>query len=206
MLFGRLLEDRLSFVGRLLWFKEKKTVKGKPFQPVQSIDGEFGFITLLEGRKTPRAARTWMYTPKRQPHQSGRKVASSVPMDIHIYMDALQTSPEAVPLDKLVQHDQAAEPLQQSSGIYTHRIHVLKASHFLNAKGFYDYELIFWQDLELALGKGSALVQRRYAETLAIKITDILAHRCLDIPWPLDMKREDWEAMVGELMTHVHAQ
>ena len=206
MLFEHLLEDRLSFVGRLLRSKEKKTVKGKPFQSIQSVDGEFGFIALLEGRDTPRAVRTWMYSPKRQRLNSGRMVATSVPMDLHIYMDALKTLTDPEPQVEGNPEKQTAEQLRQGKPPNTHRIHILKASHFLNAKGFYDYELIFWQDLALALAKGSPLTQQWYAETLAIKLTDFLAHRCLDIPSPLKLQKEEWKAVLDELMTPVYAK
>ena len=213
MLLGRLLGDRLDSVCRMLQSNkdinrdtESTAVKGKPFQPTQSIDGEFGFISLLEGRDTPRAVRTWMYSPKRQHLNSGQMIATSVPLDLHIYMDALESKANPMTLAMMEENGRAEALFQQTGETNTHRIHILKASHFLNVKGFYDYELVFWQDLALALVKGSSQAQERYAKTLAIKLTDILANRCLDIPRPLDMKREEWEVIMARLMAPIHAK
>ena len=151
--------------------------------------------------------RTWMYSPKQQHRDSTQPMAAaSVPGDLHIYMDALAATSSEKLFAAMSKERQTAIPLQQIGELNTHRIQILKASCFLNAKGFYDYELIFWQDLALVLVQGSPLAQQRHAETLAIKLTDILAHRCLDIPHPLGLKREEWEAIMAKLMVPVHAK
>jgi len=203
MLFDRVLEDSLGFIRRMLWSKKGDNSTTKPFQPTQSIPGEFGIIHLLDGRDTPRAVRTWMYSPKRVLN-SAQMVASSVPMDLHIYVDFLgpletNTTPSAKQ-----EREAIAKQRQQGLSVPSHRLHLLKASHFLNKDGFYNYDIAFWQDVDL-YPPNSGLSQK-VLNKAAILFTDALAFKCLEIASPLKYKPEDWEPVVEEIRAQTLAK
>ncbi|MBE7380849.1 MAG: hypothetical protein F6J95_005515 [Leptolyngbya sp. SIO1E4] len=204
MLFDRTIEDSLGFIRRMLWARGDSKDTRKPFQATKSIAGEFGFIYLLEGRDTPRAVRTWMYSPKRQHLNSARMVANSVSMDLHIYMDFLGPLPKVITPKVLADRKKVEEQRQQGISINTHRLQILKASHFLNADGFYDCELVFWKDLDCYPPQEITLSKKLTEKAIAIKLTNALAFKCLDLASPLSLKTEEWAEVVDEVIKTVH--
>ncbi|MEO1352105.1 MAG: hypothetical protein AAFW84_25430 [Cyanobacteria bacterium J06635_15] len=205
MLFDRILEDSLGFIRQTLWSREGEATTNQPFQITKSIDGEFGFIHLLDGRDTPRAVRTWMYSPRRQKLNSAKMVVVSTPMDLHIYMDFLGPLRDTQTPKAIEKKKEITEKRQRGISINTHRLQILKASHFLNADGFYDCELVFWQDIDCYPFPHLNLPKGITAKAIATKVADTLAFQCLDIAAPLKMKTEAWEAVACETMGMVQS-
>lgn len=77
--------------------------------------------------------------------------------------------------------------------VYTHRIHILRASHFLNTNGFYDCELIFWADYDFHL-MGALDAQR-----IAILVLDKLMSSCLRMTDPLSLAEQDWAQAIATI-------
>lgn len=202
MLFDRILEDSLGFIRRKLWSEKVDPVAKKPFQPTKSISGEFGIIHLLEGRDTPRAVRTWMLTPKRQKLNSAQMVATSTPMDLHIYTDFLGPLPNNTTPSATEERGKAGSQRERGLSVPTHRVQLLQASHFLNGEGFYSSEVLHWQDVDCYPPTGSNLPPKA-ANKIAMRFTDALAFRCLEIAKPLKMPEPEWHQVIDEVLAEV---
>lgn len=145
MEFDYILLDILDWVRRLLWWQRQKKVTTKPYELLKTERGQQGLLKLVK-RDTPRAVRTWLFSP----YRTGRLSVRQRTFDIHLYLDHLYPL-EAVPTDwlqpKLLQ---SPKPLQvdrrkrsNSRPIVTHRVTILEASHFLSADGTYNSFTIF---------------------------------------------------------------
>lgn len=201
MLFDRIIEDSLSFIRRMLWSRVDDTIAQNPFQPTRSQEGEFGFIHLLEGRDTPRAVRTWMYSPRRKHLDSANIVSTSVPIDLHIYMDFLGPLPEADTPRAFAERERIEEQRQKGKAVNTHRLQILKASHFLNEDGLYDCDLIFWKEFDFYRPQEEPFSEAISVNMFAVHFTDLLALKCLNIASPLQLKTEAWASVVDEVIT-----
>lgn len=202
MRFDFLLKDILGFISRLLkWRENPEDDKPKPFQSMRTLEGDFGVISLVEGRDTPRAVRSWIYSGKRL-HLNSTRIVAKTPdtSDLHIYLDFLGPLPgvSTPKSEKEIQARQAAR--RAGLPVKTHRLQILKASHFLNDKGLYDYELIFWKDYDFYLPINLA------PEQIARMLIDKLAHQCLKMTNPIDLERSDWELKVYELWQDIRGR
>ena len=192
MLFGQILKDILGFIRRLLWWRSNPSeTAAKPFQSMRSISGEYGVITLVNGRDTPRAVRTWIYSSKRLELNSTNAVVRDPGNDLHIYLDFLgPLSGVNTPKAK-----QARKERQQKrylgEKIYTHRLQILEASHFLNEHGFYDYQLIHWEDFDFFWPPSN-----QEPDYLARLTVDRLAHNCLKHMNPFSLSADDWSGLL----------
>lgn len=199
MLFDRIVEDSLGFIRRMLWSREDSKIAKKPFQTTHSKEGELGFIYLLEGRDTPRAVRTWMYSPKRKNLNSTNMVMTSTPTDLHIYIDFLGPLPKSNKSASTTKIQNVEEPNKLEKSVNTHRLQILKASHFLNAEGLYNCELVFWKEFNFHPFKGGFHSKGNTVNKIAAEFTDTLALKCLKIANPLKLKAEDWEEVIAEM-------
>jgi hypothetical protein len=146
-----------------------------------------------------------MYTPKRQTLNAAQMVATSTPMDLHLYTDCLEPLPHGD--TPTAQQTRAARDSQRQQGlsIPTHRLQILKASHFLNRAGVYDCDLIFWQDIDCYPPAGSGLAGKA-ADKIAMRFTDALAFKCLELVKPLKIKADGWPQIVDEVFRTVRAK
>jgi hypothetical protein len=199
MMFDRILEDSLGFIRRLLWSKSGAKSTKRPFRSMHQLEGEFGIIYLLEGRDTPRAVRTWMYSAKRRNLNSAQMVATSVPMDLHIYIDFLEPLPDAKSPKAKEERESRHAKRSRGETVNTHRLQILKASHFLNASGFYDYTLLYWKDVD-------CYIVGKKADVVASKLADKLAYKCLDIAVPMKLEAEEWGTVVEEVWADLKGQ
>ena len=199
--FDRILGDILDFVRRFLWWKTKtESVKRKPFQSIQKpISGKEGIATLVLGRDTPRAVRTWIFSPFRR--ESLNVPSADVLSDVHIYLDflgPLANTPETKQMNWTLSQRKKRE---QGEAFLTHRIQVLKASHMLNAHGFYDYKLLFWKDYDFyRAGTGDP-------ERWAVATVDRIIHQLLtngDIEWE-PVVEEIRKEVLGKYQQHHRA-
>jgi hypothetical protein len=198
MLIDRILEDALGFIRRLLWWRSgtDKSIR-KPFRSMQVVHGEFGLISLVIGRDTPRAVRSWIYSPKRCDLNSTNPVVRKPCDDLHIYLDFLGPLP-STDLEQLqAEGRDRRRRRKQGDRLPTHRVQVLRASHFLNENGFYDYELIFWTDFDFYW----PTVLR--PDTAARQAIDRLAYRCLRVVNVFDLSADDWALMLQEIWQEV---
>ena len=197
-----LLKDLLGFIGRLLqWRENPKDDKPKPFQSMRMIEGDFGVISLVEGRDTPRAVRSWIFSSKRLKLNSTRMIAKTpIEEDLHIYLDFLGPLPgiNTAKSQKELQARQASR--RAGLPVNTHRLQILKASHFLNAEGFYDYDLLFWADYDFYLPINIS------PDQIARIVVDRLAHHCLDMTNPLDLEGPQWEDKIFALWQDVRGR
>jgi hypothetical protein len=201
MIFDRIVEDVLGFIRRLLWWRstESKTV-GKPFQSMRTIQGEYGVLSLVEGRDTPRAVRSWIYSPRRWELNSTKTLVREVQDDLHIYLDFLGPLP-GVNTPQAQQERQERQRQRRSGGkIPTHRLQIVQASHFLNSEGFYDCAMIYWTDFDFYWPMGQS------PETYARIAVDMLAHHCLNQTNPYTLKAEDWAAVLQAIWQKITAQ
>lgn len=201
MIFDRISEDSLSFIRRLLWSRSKQ---GKycpqPFSSVKTITGEQGVISQLEGRDSPRAVSSWLYSPRRRDLNSAKMVAEKTPMDLHLYLDFLGPLPQANTPQADIEREAIKARRARGESVPTHRIQLFKASHFLNPEGFYNYELVFWKDCDLFLG--DMLKPDRVAHILASRV----AQACLQIAMPLELDADQWEITLEKTWTEVKAE
>ncbi|MEM9003579.1 MAG: hypothetical protein AAGE59_08645 [Cyanobacteria bacterium P01_F01_bin.86] len=203
MLFDRIIEDSLGFIRRMLWSRVDNTIAKKPFQPTYTKTGESGFIYLLEGRDTPRAVRAWMYSPKRQYFNSAKMPGTSTRMDLHIYMDSLGPLPQVNTARAMAERERLREKRQQGISVNTHRLQILKASHFLNTDGLYDCELVYWKEFDSNLPQNGLPSDAMSDQKMAIQLADAVALKCLDITNPLQLEIEDWEKVIHEVLAKV---
>ena len=203
MLYDRIVEDSLGFVRRMLWSRVDDTITKKPFQPTHTVAGEFGCIYLLSGRDTPRAVRTWMYSPKRQHLNSAKMVATSTRMDLHVYMDSLGPLPNVNTARAMAERKRMQEKRQQGISVKTHRLQILKASHFLNADGLYDYDLVYWQEFDSELPRNDLPSDPMEDHEFAIRLADAVALKCLDLASPLKLKTEHWKQIIDQVVAKV---
>jgi hypothetical protein len=195
MRLDSILKDVLGFIGRLLqWKANPKDDKPKPFKSMRTLEGDHGLISLVEGRDTPRAVRSWIFSPKRLHLNSTRMVVKNESNDdLHLYLDFLGPIPgvQTPKSEKEVQTRRASR--KAGLPVKTHRVQILKASHFLNDNGFYDYELIFWQDYDFYMPNNLN------PDQIARMLIDKLAHNCLKMANPMGLKSEEWDTKVAEL-------
>jgi hypothetical protein len=202
MRLDSLLKDVLSFIGRLLkWQANPEDDKPKPFKSMRTLEGDYGVISLVEGRDTPRAVRSWIYSSKRLHLNSTRMVAKkSSGDDLHIYLDFLGPIP-GVQTPKSEKEIQARRASRKAGlPVKTHRLQILKASHFLNESGFYDYELIFWNDYDFYMPINLN------PDQVARMVVDKLAHQCLKIAEPFELEGSDWDAQVSALRQDIRGR
>jgi hypothetical protein len=200
MIFDRILEDALGFIRRFLWWRSNKTESiRQPFQSMRVIHGESGIISLVEGRDTPRAVRSWIYSPKRLDLNSAKPVVRKPSDDLHIYLDFL--GPLLGLETPSAKQERQERQLKRRLGekVPTHRLQVLRASHFLNEHGFYNYELIYWEDFDFYWPTG------QQPEFLARIATDKLAHHCLNQANVFELSAEDWANLLQSIWQEIRA-
>jgi hypothetical protein len=198
MFIDQLIKDALSFIKRLVtWRSKHKEAEQKPFKSMRTHSGEWGIISLVIGRDTPRALRTWIYSPKRWNQSEAQKTVNDMPQDLHFYLDFLGPMPNAN--TRLAQEERLARKEERRSGknVLTHRIQILKASHFLNKDGIYDCELIFWGDFDFHRA-GSFDPNKE-----ATMVIDKLVSACLRLTDPFSLAEEDWKLRVEQMWYHV---
>ncbi|MEL6136856.1 MAG: hypothetical protein AAFR42_05540 [Cyanobacteria bacterium J06628_6] len=187
--FDRILGDILDFVRRFLWWKTDKTaVKHKPFQSIRKpITGDTGIACLVLGRDTPRAVRTWIFSPRRRQNDAVAGLKSNPLDDIHVYLDFLGPLANAPETKQMHWNLSQRKTREKGEAFLTHRVQILKASHMLNAHGFYDYELLFWQDYDFYRpGSGDP-------ERWAVAAVDRLVYRILS------NSELDWESAIANI-------
>ncbi|PSN18208.1 hypothetical protein C7271_13735 [filamentous cyanobacterium CCP5] len=202
MLFDRILEDALGFIRRLLWWRSQTSESSapKPFQSMRAINGEYGVIALVTGRDTPRAVRTWIYSPKRLDLNSTKALVREPADDLHIYLDFLGPLPGVETPKAQQERKDRQQKRRLGEKIHTHRLQILKASHFLNENGFYDYQLIFWEDFDFfwPISQGP--------DHLARITLDRLAYWCLNHVDPIDLSADDWAAALRSVWGELTSQ
>lgn len=198
MIFDRILEDVLGFIRRFLWWRSNKTAPSRqPFKSMRAIDGEYYIASLVEGRDTPRAVRSWICSPKRSDLNSTRLVVQQPSDDLHIYLDFLGPLPG---VDSPKSNEERQErQLKRRLGerVYTHRLQILRASHFLNENGFYNYELIYWEDFDFYWPTG------QQPEFFARIVIDKLAYHCINQVDVFEISLEDWATLLQSIWKEV---
>ncbi len=195
MRFNLILGDILNFIGRLLkWRSNPEDEKPKPFKSMRMIEGDFGVISLVEGRDTPRAVRSWIYSSKRIKLNSTRMVADMpIEEDLHIYLDFLGPLP-GVNTPKSEKEVLARQESRRAGlPVKTHRLQILRASHFLNVDGCYDYDIIFWKDYDFYLPN------HLNPDQIARMVIDKLAYHCLRLINPLEINPQEWDDKIFDL-------
>jgi len=86
---------------------------------------------------------------------------------------------------------------QQGQRMMTHRIQILKASHFLNDDGVYDCDLVFWEDFDFQ--RAGSLDSKKDA----VMVLDKLMSTCLRMTDPFALEEEDWKHKVEQMWHHV---
>lgn len=158
---------------------------------MRSHPGEWGVVHLVLGRDTPRAVRTWIYSPKRWQSSESRKSVGESPSDLHFYLDFLGPLPHLKTQRALNEQEFREHQRKRGLLVPTHRIQILRASHFINEAGFYDCELIFWGDFDFQLQNSMD------AKKEALLVIDKLVTQCLRIPDPLTLTQDEWNQKVN---------
>ncbi|MEM9449640.1 MAG: hypothetical protein AAGA75_14025 [Cyanobacteria bacterium P01_E01_bin.6] len=164
MFIDQLIKDAFSFIKRIVaWNSNQEEAQKKPFTSMRAHTSEWGVISLVIGRDTPRALRTWIYSQKRWNHSETNKKVQDIPKDLHFYLDFLGPLPNVNTVRATEERLELKNKLRSGQTVFTHRIQILNASHFLNQDGVYDCELIFWSDFDFHRA-GSFDPNRTYAE------------------------------------------
>jgi hypothetical protein len=165
MRVDQLFLDLLDWIKRVLVSKQDKAAH-KPYEILKQYRGRQGILKLVV-RDTPRAVRTYIFSPF-QETQTNR---IQVKKDIHICLDHLWQSAQT----RSSQQNSAKAQKSRSRFANSHRITVFEASRFLNKDGTYDTNQIYSEDLNL-VGKAT------YRDQLAIPIVDDLAMMLKEFP------------------------
>jgi hypothetical protein len=199
MIFDRIIEDAISFIRRFLWWRQeqKKEPDKQPFQSIRSHSGDWGVISLVTGRDTPRAVRTWVYFPKRQTHREAQSAIYTAPQDLHFYLDFLGPLSHVHTPRAEEERKERQSLRRQGATVPTHRLYIMKASHFLNAEGLYDCELVFWGDYDFYV-PGNLDPER-----IAMMVLDKTVFSCLKLVAPLDMPEEKWRERVDAILYEI---
>jgi len=199
MIIDRIIEDALNFIRRFLWWQNgKKQDVRKPFQNIRSHTGDWGLISLVTGRDTPRSVRTWVYSPKRQSHKEAQSAITSAPQDLHFYLDFLGPLPHAKTSGAERERAKIQSERRRGALVPTHRLSILKASHFLNNKGFYDCEVVFWGDYDF-YKPGINMDPER----IASMVLDKAVFACLKMVAPLEMEPDAWKEHIEKTLYEV---
>lgn len=164
---------------------------------MRSHAGEWGVIHLVLGRDTPRAVRTWIYSPKRWQSSETQKQIQESPHDLHFYLDFLGPLPHLQTQRALDEKQLRENQRRRGLLVPTHRLQILRASHFLNNEGFYDCELIFWGDFDFQLPNSMD------AKKEALMVIDKLVAQCLRIPDPLTLTQDDWNQKINGIWNQI---
>jgi prepilin-type N-terminal cleavage/methylation domain-containing protein len=158
MRLDRILIDIANWIKGLLY---QKQAKAKAFIVLDRRRSPFGDLCLVE-RDTPRAIRTYVFMPHRGSTPKPQQ------FDLHLCLDTLS------PLDKA--KEASTRPHYEILRV-THKITILWASHWLNADGTYDLDVIHEGFYDL---QGQSL----YEHKQAIATLDDLAALLLHQPYP----------------------
>lgn len=189
MFIDRIIADALNFIRRFIgWQTGNKKDAPKPFQSIRSHAGDWGLISLVTGRDTPRAVRTWVYSPKRQSHKEAQSAIASAPQDLHFYLDFLGPLPNIKTARAEQERAKRQSERRRGALVPTHRVSILKASHFLNAAGVYDCEVVFWGEYDFY--KPGANID---PERVAAMVLDKAVFACLKQVDPLEWEPEQWQ-------------
>jgi hypothetical protein len=199
MIFDRIIEDALSFIRRFLWWRKEKSkeVESQPFQSIRSHSGDWGVISLVVGRDTPRALRTWVYFPKRQTHREAQSAIYAAPQDLHFYLDFLGPLSHVHTPRAEEERKERQALRRRGEPVPTHRLYIMKASHFLNAEGLYDCELVFWGDYDF-YAPGNLDPER-----IAMLVLDKTVFSCLKLVAPLELEESVWKAKVEKILYEI---
>ena len=190
MIFQRLVIEGLDFIRRWLFFWRGETPSPvpKPFEKVRSFDiAHRGRLSFVVGRDTPRAVRTWIFSPVAS--SSEYNTRTTRPRDYHLYLDEcrLLTNAERLQLGMKPRHvtpkDQRPPALR-----YTHSIMILQASHYLTSSGQYEVSLIYQGDFDFGG------ITPRLTKTNARIAIDLAAKLCAvrhipDLAWEEEIKQ-----------------
>lgn len=149
----RILIDLFDWLRRIIFWRARE-VKRIPFRVIQVKKGKAGLLKMVE-RDTQRAVRTYIFTPFPK-HESFK---ASKLYDYHLCLDSLSN------LDT-----RWACRIQQD----THRITILKASHWLGERGTFQAQTLFLCDYPI-VRRDSATMDR-----WAIAILGVLAHLVME--------------------------
>lgn len=139
MEFDYILLDILDWIRRLLWWQRQKKIQQKPYELLKTEKGDQGVLKLVR-RDTPRAIRTWLFTPYRR----GEMPLKQRLFDLHLYLDHLYPLEEA---SSKKPTPRAAKKAGQTR-IQTHRVTILQASHFLSQEGTYNSFTLFCESYD----------------------------------------------------------
>jgi hypothetical protein len=152
MEFDRILVDILDWIRRSLWWRRRQRRLSKPYEILKSSRGKLGLLKLVE-RDTPRAVRTWVFTP----YRTGEPKKDALIQDVHLCLDHLY------PLDgEKKGGDLDQKQFKYRGLVLTHKVTFLKASHFLNKDGSYNGSTIFCEGYDF-LGSSPHQMRDRYA-------------------------------------------
>ncbi len=142
MEFDYILLDILDWVRRLLWWQRQKKVEQKPYELLKLERGQQGVLKLVR-RDTPRAVRTWIFTPYRR----GEIPLKQRLFDLHLYLDHLYPLTEA-DAGWLPKPTRRGSKKKAERRVLTHRVTILEASHFLSKEGTYNSFTIFCESYD----------------------------------------------------------
>lgn len=170
MQLDRLVLDILDWIRRSLFWRSNRQVKKQPYIILKMERGWRGMLKQVK-RDTPRAVRTWIFTPyptagPSKPEHNGHAFISRQGMkDYHICLDHL------FPIRENAAKSDPGKPPRRGRlkpNSMTHRLTVLEASRYLNQDGSYDSSPIFSQEYNFERGDN-------YPDRWAIAVVDELA-------------------------------
>jgi hypothetical protein len=149
--FDRLFLDLFDWIRRSLYWRSNRATQ-KPYEILRVDRGKLGILKLVQ-RDTPRATRTWIFTPYPKFEEGSFKARQHL-KNYHICLDHLY------PL--------TGQAVRRDIQRWSHRVSILEASRSLNSDGTYDTNTIFARAYDFT-GQG------QYRDRWAISCIDSLA-------------------------------
>jgi hypothetical protein len=178
MQFDRVVIDILDWIRRVLFWRSHRQVKQKPYE-ILKIERLWRGILKLVKRDTPRAVRTWIFTPFPIPENGLNTVSRQNIKDYHICLDHLLP---------LVGDNRAPVTPPSSSMRHrpTHRVMVLEASRYLTSDGSYASSTLFSCDYSFARRDGS---RDRWAIAVVDELAKIVGNGGIqDVDWHMEIE------------------
>lgn len=191
MKMNQIILDICDWIRRTLWYREKR-IKSRPYEILETYSSPHGILKLVR-RDTPRAVRTYIFTPHNSKGQD--RIVQKDLKDIHICLDhlwALDTN-ETSHVPKII--------LQQPyKARVTHAITILEASRWVTKDGNYYSKVLFSRNYDF-IGTDWGAWRDKYAMPIINDLASLLRYRPFkEMDWGLETELSQKNFMGGHFI------
>lgn len=196
MQLNQIILDIFDWIRRSLWYRQKK-VALKPYEILEIYPSDKGVLKLVR-RDTPRAVRTFIFTPytrKETPNLVQKDMR-----DIHICLDHLWAldSEQNSHLPRRVEKD-----FRKVSD--SHAVTILEASRWIKKDGNYNSTVLYSGNYDF-IGSDIRAYRDKYAIPIVNDLANLLRYRALpEMDWRLELELSQKNFMGGHFIRRNHA-